>query len=146
MQDLKNQYKIVVNQINENDQMLLKSQEQHNFHLLKKQKLIAQKIEMNTEIDELEKEIFFQRKPKNIYRIKPLIGARIFIEFCGEYPNGRKSGILYYKDMSVDFKESIHENCFDEAFININSDSVVWRKNSIYFYKQNVDQLVDLIK
>lgn len=86
---------------------------------------------LQDKIEKLELEIKQSNcKLTRIYRIKPLTGARIYIEFSADAEGKRRGGVLDYQNIYHGFKSQVPEYRFGEAFINTNLDCLLWRSES----------------
>lgn len=83
-------------------------------------------------------------KMKKIYRIVPLENNKLQIEFY--FPNQKGKLVrhifeLSYKDMDAEFRSTIPEIQFTEAFLDHKLESLNWRKTENYFISRDINFL-----
>lgn len=83
-------------------------------------------------------------KMKKIYRVVPLENNKLQIEFY--FPNQKGKLIrhifeLSYKDMDAEFRSTIPEVQFTEAFLDHKLESLHWRKTENYFISRSINYL-----
>lgn len=81
---------------------------------------------------------------KKIYRIVPLENNKLQIEFY--FPNQKGKLVrhifeLSYKDMDAEFRSTIPEIQFTEAFLDHKLESLNWRKTENYFITRDINFL-----